>query len=306
MAESLSAWPVGASPTPISRWLSRPFGLRFSDGCWWPPTVTCHCERYVMLCGTTTLGGEDQSGMDSGWRNHMWWSSATTATPPGLWHWALCHHGRSWISWSVPTNRTDHDCIDSRRPVPGGSSPTCQFLFEALLDVGLSQIKHLVDAEGKLYGANFRVWRSLRLMTLSPSSWPPSTCLPARGNGFSSASLGLHEGQIWFALNRIMDYIQPLLLHPRDCQALLRGNWEAAPSLPDPSFVPGSPTHLLHLRKQQPQGSSLGRILSVWDHTVLDKQVSWRANSLPCFLSAKGKLRAFTSSLRMQHTPAGP
>ena len=105
-----------------------------------------------------------------------------------------------------------------------------QFLFEALLEVGLSHIKHLVDVEGKLYGADFRVWRSLRLTTLLPSSWPPTTSHPTRGNGFSSATLGLHEGHIWFALQRIMDSIQPahrpLLLHPRDCQALLHGTWE--------------------------------------------------------------------------------
>ena len=117
-----------------------------------------------------------------------------------------------------------------------------QFLFEALQDVGLSHIQYMVDTEGKLFGADFRIWRSLRLTTLSPDIWPPSTSPPLCGNGPALSTLGLHEGQVWFALHAMLDSIQigfrPLLLHPRECQALLNGTWESVLALKIQHLMP--------------------------------------------------------------------
>lgn len=48
-----------------------------------------------------------------------------------------------------------------------------KFLFEALSTIGARPVKFLIDEKGKVYGRDYRVWRSLRWVTLDPTLWPP-------------------------------------------------------------------------------------------------------------------------------------
>ena len=75
-----------------------------------------------------------------------------------------------------------------------------QFLFEALRGQGI-ECNFLVDDSGKIFGADFRVWKSMRLFTLDSAIWPPSANR-LFGNGASPSSLGLHDGHIWYALSQ--------------------------------------------------------------------------------------------------------
>eukprot|EP00438_Fugacium_kawagutii_P000487 Skav216947 [mRNA] locus=scaffold3396:193301:197611:+ [translate_table: standard] len=100
-----------------------------------------------------------------------------------------------------------------------------QFLFQALRELGLHDVNFLVDAEGKVYGADFRVWRTLHLTTLPPTRWPPR--LPTlRAAGDDSLCRGLDDTQIWHWLNEMCDALcgdcRPLLVHPREADLLLR------------------------------------------------------------------------------------
>ena len=51
--------------------------------------------------------------------------------------------------------------------------PAGNFLFQALRDMDIEGVNFLVDARGKIYGADFRVWKPLNLTTLHPMAWPP-------------------------------------------------------------------------------------------------------------------------------------
>ena len=99
-----------------------------------------------------------------------------------------------------------------------------QFIFEALRTLQLNHINFLVDYNGKLYGADFRVWHSMRLKTLPHGLWPPSFDFGLRGNGLFASALGLHDGHIWYVLNQIIAQLperqHPLLIHPRIAYAL--------------------------------------------------------------------------------------
>eukprot|EP00438_Fugacium_kawagutii_P005625 Skav235143 [mRNA] locus=scaffold1072:54894:59036:- [translate_table: standard] len=103
-----------------------------------------------------------------------------------------------------------------------------QFLFQALRQLGLNDVNFLVDAHGKVYGADFRVWTTLKLSTLDPLLWPPRYPCRLHAAGEGNPELGLHDGQIWHALQRfamaICGHDQPLLVHPQDADALLRGS----------------------------------------------------------------------------------
>eukprot|EP00435_Cladocopium_sp_Y103_P055969 s825_g18.t1 len=99
-----------------------------------------------------------------------------------------------------------------------------QFLFEALADLGIHSVNFLVDDNGKLYGADYRVWRSLRLTTLDPASWPPRLTTGIQAAGLASSRLGLNDQQIWQALSSIV-HSHPLanfhLVHPCHAAYLL-------------------------------------------------------------------------------------
>ena len=104
-----------------------------------------------------------------------------------------------------------------------------QFIFEALADLQLPHIKFLVDAQGKIYGADFRIWHSIRLTTLAPSLWPPLHTPSIWGSGLSDGTLGLNDAHILAALKSlclsIREEHRPFLLTPHESRDLLQGTW---------------------------------------------------------------------------------
>eukprot|EP00435_Cladocopium_sp_Y103_P034699 s2378_g9.t1 len=106
-----------------------------------------------------------------------------------------------------------------------------QFVFEGLRQLGIHHVNFLIDYDGKVYGADFRVWRSLNLITLDPSSWPPSFPSSAQVAGGTETHLGLHDGHVWTALRGLFPSAygsHPLLIHPAIASLLLSGG-----SIPD-------------------------------------------------------------------------
>ena len=57
--------------------------------------------------------------------------------------------------------------------VPYGS-----FMFEALAEHDLHSVAWLVDEDGRVYGRDYRIWSTLRLTTISSSSFPSFSTLP--------------------------------------------------------------------------------------------------------------------------------
>ena len=102
-----------------------------------------------------------------------------------------------------------------------------RFLFEMLRANNIHEVNFLVDEDGRIYGADFRVWKSMRLTTL-PGLWPVPSYTPRSGNGLVDSLLGLHEGHIEFAVLNILDSIppgdRPCFISPKDAEALLHGN----------------------------------------------------------------------------------
>ena len=92
-----------------------------------------------------------------------------------------------------------------------------QFLFEALRMRDIHQVNFLVDVDGKVYGADFRVWKSLNLSTLDPAFWPPS--FPLRAAGRTIEQSGLHDGHISWTLDFLKQLVkgpfQPVIIHPK-------------------------------------------------------------------------------------------
>eukprot|EP00435_Cladocopium_sp_Y103_P068884 s675_g32.t1 len=89
------------------------------------------------------------------------------------------------------------------------------FLFEGLRRHDIFDVLFLVDAAGKIYGADYRAWRPLNLTTLAPGTWPPT--FPFQASGPADSALGLHDGHTaWtlqqFLLNLPMDF-RPLWTH---------------------------------------------------------------------------------------------
>eukprot|EP00438_Fugacium_kawagutii_P036700 Skav200932 [mRNA] locus=scaffold2433:372726:376943:+ [translate_table: standard] len=99
-----------------------------------------------------------------------------------------------------------------------------QFIFEIMRSFNIPG-NFLVDAAGKVYGADYRIWRTLNLHVLAQGDWPRR--IPTLlGNGPFPTILGLHDGQIWFALQAIFadeHMINPLLIHPRTAFAIGAG-----------------------------------------------------------------------------------
>eukprot|EP00435_Cladocopium_sp_Y103_P056717 s1644_g19.t1 len=102
-----------------------------------------------------------------------------------------------------------------------------QFIFEGLRQLGIYDVNFVVDASGKVFGADYRVWRTLNLTTLNPSSWPPITYGLSQTAGGDSPAGGLNDDQIWKTLNALFPCeshgLSPLLVHPLTAAALLEG-----------------------------------------------------------------------------------
>eukprot|EP00435_Cladocopium_sp_Y103_P021134 s799_g5.t1 len=100
-----------------------------------------------------------------------------------------------------------------------------QFLFEALRALNIDQVNFLVDSTGKVYGADFRVWKPLNLTTLSLTAWPPSFAVQAAGPGETQS--GLHDGHISWTLHSLLSLVphelKPLVIPPKLAHALLAG-----------------------------------------------------------------------------------
>eukprot|EP00435_Cladocopium_sp_Y103_P037958 s173_g10.t1 len=116
--------------------------------------------------------------------------------------------------------------------------PAGGFIFQALRDLDIHDVNFLVDEKGKIYGADFRVWRALRLTTLHPSAWPPLLPSSLQASGLAEPRLGLSDGQIWWGLCQMLASVNhptfPMLVHPRVAHDLLNGiTWTYAESLRD-------------------------------------------------------------------------
>ena len=103
------------------------------------------------------------------------------------------------------------------------------FIFELLRKLRIHNVNFLVDDQGKIYGADFRLWKTVKLTTLDHQLWPPRSPPRLHGDGTESTTLGLHDGHIWLALSSMVQSLlphqQPLLIPPRDSHALLNGSW---------------------------------------------------------------------------------
>ena len=97
-----------------------------------------------------------------------------------------------------------------------------QFLFEALRQLDIDHICFLRDETGRVFGADFRAWRSLQLETLETQFF---TSLPTiRADGLDNLEQGLTEHTIWRGLQCIANHCTSmLLLHPRECLLALQG-----------------------------------------------------------------------------------
>ena len=94
-----------------------------------------------------------------------------------------------------------------------------QFLFELLAELDLAHIRFLVDLDGRVYGADYRVWRPLCLAAIDPAHWPPRLGSVLQGRGTFAEAAGLHDGHIWAVLTHLTSQsVTPIqLVHP--CQA---------------------------------------------------------------------------------------
>ena len=114
--------------------------------------------------------------------------------------------------------------------------PAGNFLFQALRTLDIDGVNFLVDCQGKIYGADYRVWKPLNLTTLHPMAWPPLMESPIQASGTADTSIGLSDGQVWWALCQMLASVaeptQPLLVHPRVAHDLLNGiTWTYAEHL---------------------------------------------------------------------------
>eukprot|EP00438_Fugacium_kawagutii_P013642 Skav213115 [mRNA] locus=scaffold107:37661:42058:+ [translate_table: standard] len=96
------------------------------------------------------------------------------------------------------------------------------FVFEALAQCQIEGVDHLVDADARFYGLDFRIWDSLRLITVSA---PLSPQLGLVGYGWaSSGHCGLTDTTIWSFMTHLFETLSlpgrlgSILVSP--CQAL--------------------------------------------------------------------------------------
>ena len=101
-----------------------------------------------------------------------------------------------------------------------------QFIFELLRQHDIHSVIYLVDDDGKLYGADHRVWAPLKLTTLSPQYWPPGF----KATGQLDVSCGLHSSQLWpLLLWLLRGFLSStvLVLHPLLAHQLLTSDHAA-------------------------------------------------------------------------------
>eukprot|EP00435_Cladocopium_sp_Y103_P017800 s1742_g4.t1 len=111
-----------------------------------------------------------------------------------------------------------------------------QFLFEALAQIEAFSVRFLVDWDGVVYGADYRVWRPLRLVTLDPAHWPPTMPASIQARGHASLRIGLHDQHVWQALTCMaasISHLQLLLVHPLTAAHLLGEIHTPSPGLLD-------------------------------------------------------------------------
>ena len=68
------------------------------------------------------------------------------------------------------------------------------FLFEALRENHIQHINYLIDEDGRIYGADFKAWRSLRLRTISRNQFPHPAKIHLAGHGMTKNDTNGLEG----------------------------------------------------------------------------------------------------------------
>ena len=114
-----------------------------------------------------------------------------------------------------------------------------QFLFEALRNLNIHSVNFLRDSGGRIYGADFRAWRSFDLETIENEYYRVNPLICA---GLApSFTEGLSEHTIWRGLQCIaVNTDDMLLLHPRQCMAVLQGDVSfSLPVIPELSSILG-------------------------------------------------------------------
>ena len=94
--------------------------------------------------------------------------------------------------------------------------PAGQFLFQILRQHNIQDVNFLVDQQGKVYGADYRIWKPLNLRTLDPAMWPPTFAVRAAGH--QEAAGGLHDGHISWTLASFLQLtpglLKPMIIYP--------------------------------------------------------------------------------------------
>ena len=122
-----------------------------------------------------------------------------------------------------------HDSATWVDCVPAGT-----FIFEILRQHGISEVTHLVDEHGLIFGADHRSWSSLRLSAITASSFPTlkiPSILKGNIHGFGLPSphdqySGLNDVTIWSSLKSFVESKPsadlPFIFHPKLARDILR------------------------------------------------------------------------------------
>ena len=218
MAEGISTWTASAR-------------TGFVPSCWTTstgapsPRLQWTCSCYPLSSGLhgcpTAWRAEDQLGVERVRRSFTGRSAIAIAisqiSQPYRFdlHEGDPHRPRPSSVFAVGIT---HQGVSEMAPMNAG-----QFLFEALRDLDIPLLNFLVDRDGRVYGADFRVWKAMNLTTLP--NWPPTRALQAAGHDVSH---GLHDGHITWALQVMLTlqpgHLKPMLITPRDALLLLTGS----------------------------------------------------------------------------------
>ena len=99
-------------------------------------------------------------------------------------------------------------------------------MFQVLRSLGIELVNHLVDGDGKVHSADFRIWRSLILTTVCV---PPLQSAPLICAGSVRHECGLSDHQIVVCAQALLRSFQPylseqiLLVKPLTASGLLKG-----------------------------------------------------------------------------------
>eukprot|EP00435_Cladocopium_sp_Y103_P059762 s55_g21.t1 len=107
-----------------------------------------------------------------------------------------------------------------------------QFLFEALRALHIDFVNFLMDSQGRVIAADYRVWQSLNLTTSALDLWPPA--LPGfTAHGLFPCGFGLSSHQVWAVMQAMQCHIHDLhrhWIHPHIAHALLQASDFPRPS----------------------------------------------------------------------------